>query len=348
MAVKKATLEAVTEWQSARLQLRAVYPATPPWGIVRTKDARLRRRLMARRGLTLLEVLIVISVTGVLVSLLLVGVQASRESGRRSECASHLRQIGIAVAAYESTHQVFPPGLSEGSFHVAILPFMEQGAIYDRLLERYRNGIYDAPSDLPSIPVWLCPSDGAIVFGNGGAGTNYVGNAGTWWPSDGWNGFFVYWVPISNEKVGPIRTSNMLDGMSNTIAVSETLRGDGSWNRLRVIWKVPKLPQDIDIAANQCRGIRPVPTQFGWTGFQSTRGIPWSDGNLPFTLYNHAGTPNEPSCYSSVYSGSYSAASNHRNGVNVAFADGHLAFVSDRIDIKVWRSLASRAGGEAP
>ena len=287
-------------------------------------------------------------VVGLLLALLLVGIQAAREAGRRNACQAHLRQIGVGIAAYESTYGVFPPGLASGSLHFAILPYMEHVELYDRLNERYQNGLFDPPRDLPAIPVYLCPSDGAIGGDNGGAGTNYPGNCGTWWQSHHWNGLFVYWTQISNEDVGPVRAADVTDGLSNTSAVSELLRGVGTTERLRVLWKSPAAVQNIDVLANQCRSIPPDPPQFGWRGLESHRGVPWTDGNLPFTLYNHVLAPNQPSCWPSLYAGAYTAASNHRNGVNVLLADGHLAFYSDSVEVDVWRSLASREGGETP
>ncbi len=63
-----------------------------------------------RRGFTLIELLVVIAIIGVLVGLLLPAVQAAREAARRSQCVNNLKQIGIAVAVYESALNCYPPG----------------------------------------------------------------------------------------------------------------------------------------------------------------------------------------------------------------------------------------------
>ena len=109
---------------------------------------------LGRRGFTLVELLVVIAIIGILIALLLPAVQAAREAARRSQCANNLKQIGLALHNYHDTHKVFPPGnvspatvsavgcfsgTSGSSPHpgapwsVAILPFIEQGAIYDSL-----------------------------------------------------------------------------------------------------------------------------------------------------------------------------------------------------------------------
>lgn len=72
-------------------------------------------RLRQRHGLTLLELLIVISVIGVLISLLLPAVQSAREQARRTQCRSNLMQQGIALHHYHQTHGLLPPGCVNGS-----------------------------------------------------------------------------------------------------------------------------------------------------------------------------------------------------------------------------------------
>lgn len=78
----------------------------------RTPLARMDRpgHLFARCGFTIVELLVVVSVIGVLVSLLLPAVQSARESARRTQCQSHLKQLGLAALNFESAHRRFPSG----------------------------------------------------------------------------------------------------------------------------------------------------------------------------------------------------------------------------------------------
>src|SRR5881396_2112162 len=97
--------------------------------------------LRKRIGFTLVELLVVIAIIGVLVALLLPAVQAAREAARRSACSNNLRQVGLALQNFESTHKYFPSslrptpldasGLFQGWSALAqLLPYLEQGNLF--------------------------------------------------------------------------------------------------------------------------------------------------------------------------------------------------------------------------
>jgi len=87
---------------------------------------------------------------------------------------------------------------------------------------------------------------------------------------------------------------------------------------------------------------------YGWI-HGAGRGSEWVGGDLSRTRYNHALTPQQPSCFngSFVPDGIYTAASEHAGGVNLLMADGRVTFVSVSIDSGVWRALGSIAGRES-
>ena len=105
-------------------------------------------------GFTLVELLVVITIIGILISLLLPAVQAAREAARRMQCGNNLKQWGLAMANYESSYAVYPFGIIEGpqwstgqpngnsgsagqyrrqTFVASLWPFLEQAGIYGKL-----------------------------------------------------------------------------------------------------------------------------------------------------------------------------------------------------------------------
>src|SRR5438093_5986630 len=102
---------------------------------------RTRRRMQdaARHAFTLIELLVVITIIGALIALLLPAVQAAREAARRTQFVNNLKQIGLAIANYESSNGCLPPhgmnqpaaNMNDFSMKVRILPYMEQQVIFN-------------------------------------------------------------------------------------------------------------------------------------------------------------------------------------------------------------------------
>jgi prepilin-type N-terminal cleavage/methylation domain-containing protein/prepilin-type processing-associated H-X9-DG protein len=302
------------------------------------------------RAFTLIELLVCIVIVGLLLALLLPGVQMIRETSRKVHCRSNLKQIGIAIASYESAHQMFPPGASYGaSMHVILLPYLDLTALYEAYDFIKRD---DGALRTVEIPLYRCPSDPAPPALPQGVtadvATNYAGNSGTGVLKYGYNGMFRHISPESPpRRDGPIRPADVRDGMSNTAAVCEILHADGSSARLRVNWNTPVTfpePDLLDDFAEYCAGIPPIPSDYGWQGATRSRGVPWTFGDVTYTMYNHVLGPNQPSCYNGtdVQTAIASAGSAHNGGVNVLYADGHLEFVSSSTDLRLWRDIGSR------
>ncbi len=151
-------------------------------------EVRVTRRNVSDRGaFTLVELLVVIAVVGVLISILLPAVQAAREAARRMHCKNNLRQVGLAVVAYESSFKSLPPAgivsycnppinrRCDGSFDMRpstpgnplfswltqILPQLEEQSLYDRF--DFDAGILNQDAangpQAEVLGLLVCPSD---------------------------------------------------------------------------------------------------------------------------------------------------------------------------------------------
>jgi prepilin-type N-terminal cleavage/methylation domain-containing protein/prepilin-type processing-associated H-X9-DG protein len=342
-----------------------------------------------RRAFTLIELLVVIAIIAVLIALLLPAVQAAREAARRAQCVNNLKQIGLAVHNYISATNVLPPGRINS--HIAgfgncwgayaqMLPQLDQQVIFSSFNFNLPPDVDTAPSVTTGlanstgyatfIESLLCPSDSAAVLvtvaGTLNATHNYNVNTGSAYPVVQ---FPV--APLTGTPNGPFfensRTSpaSFQDGMSNTVAVSETVRSipnaTYATNPLNVFLVTgnnsssgPPLNSDADYAS-LCLSLPLATTQF-----QDTRGVRWHFGAPGHSMYNHRRAPNDqqPDCRGGLphsnrsdplwswLSLNIAARSLHPGGVNSLLADGHVQFIKNSINIVVWQALATVAGGE--
>jgi len=262
--------------------------------------------------------------------------------------------MGIGIAAYEAIHRMLPPGSSKGlSLFVSLLPHIERNDLFSRIDFNDPRSAKILRSAV--VFTYLCPSDGIPRLVKTGdslcSGTNYAACSGIW-PNDyGFNGLFRSFGRVPPYDMGgPITISQVTDGLSNTIAVAEILRANGTGNRLRVVWELPRYyePGQLDAFAGACKGLPQNPQGLGWLGDQFGRGLPWHDGSsFANTFYNHVLTPGHPTCLNqnNVISAASTTSSSHVRGVEGLFGDGHVVFTSDSIDTNVWRSLGGRNDG---
>jgi prepilin-type N-terminal cleavage/methylation domain-containing protein len=315
-----------------------------------------------RRGFTLVELLVVIAIIGILVAMLLPAVQAAREAARRTQCTNNLKQIGLAILNFESQFGALPAGAihkdqgrdAEYSMFLLLLPFLEEGDVYDKY-DFYGNSRIDANNPQVTsvqIPGYLCPSDDAKgrawvnpSAGHRSARSNYVACFGTAMqmpdPADAYNlhvidldgkladtdGYFR----IQGKRTGR-KLREITDGTSDTIMVSELLAGKAD---------VSDGSSDIDL-----------------------RGL-WSYTWMGTSMYSHFHTPNTSAgdaiehCVPEIdmpcnlqaradqlMVGDAAARSQHPDGVMAVSGDGHVGFYSDSIDLFVWRALATYAGND--
>jgi len=317
----------------------------------------------SRIGFTLVELLVVIAIIGILIALLLPAVQAAREAARRSQCTNNLKQIALATANYENVVKSIPPGRMGSdcsdyyglapttganivydyqrqgtSGFVMLLPYMEEKNLYDSLNGFQMGTVQPANCNLgPSTANWLntipnyqkvfrtrpsvfvCPSSTDEPFRTGtpeySTGT-YALCSGSIGPSQGISGAVKAGNTGMFMYIRSMKFSDCLDGLSSTfffgeVIKSHTAEGSNRW------WIAGRHTDSLRTTDN------PLNTPVG-------EGITYPAGG------GGIGTGRNNGAFGSF----------HPGGGNFAFGDGSVRFISNTIDLVIYRALSTREGGE--
>ncbi len=274
---------------------------------------------LSGRGLSLVELLVVLAIIGLLLALLLPAIQQAREAARRTTCRNHLKQLGLALHGYHEVHRILPNGVYSGptdpfmgydtdgyGWGVMLLPYLEHGPLFDRIRPE-RVGVFQAQGCRPGregarLPVFRCPSSTLPDQSPGGPDSGYNAGCGAadYKGSQGQDADGLF---AKAADRGPIRFRDVTDGLSRTFAF-----GESSWY------------------------LRPVHFPI-WAG---------AAGHDESTL-----AKTERSAPLNTRDDDDAFLSPHAGGAHFTLGDGAVRFISENIDLQVYISLGQIADGRA-
>ena len=307
------------------------------------------------RAFTLVELLVVITIIGILIALLLPAVQAAREAARKMQCGNNLKQIGLALHNYETAVRAFPAGYISAfgtpgypssndqgpgwGWAALMLPYIEQPGLHDQI--QFDKDIADPANAVPRATIlsgFLCPSDGGdktftVAGGNSVvvAHSNYVGVFGN--PEITTDPGFL--LPASsNPERSPahqgmfyrnsgVRVADVTDGTSNTLFVGERSSG-----LAYATWTGSVTGASVPPRSNSPYGYGPE--------------------GAPVLILGHTGDSrdNPPHTPNSSVVHVDDFWSYHPYGANFLMVDGSVHQIDDTIDPQTWWGLGTKAGNE--
>jgi prepilin-type N-terminal cleavage/methylation domain-containing protein/prepilin-type processing-associated H-X9-DG protein len=284
-----------------------------------------------RRGLSAVEVIVVVAIMGILVLCVFMVLPRRRETARLAACQRNLMQIGTALALYDQGEGFLPQvaelgGAQAASPLAALLVELGQQDFTELTDTKSRPPKRaDLPQNERRVPGFVCASDPNAMAGVLPAPVSYRATTGD--AADGRNGAFA---PGRQIRIAAIEAA---DGSSYTAAFAERLVGD---NRPEHPARFNYALESGPLPATGCPRSAPAT----WRG---DAGASWLASNWQSTLYNHALTPDaEPSCTAGDRHAAFmGASSGHAGVVNVLFFDLSVRTFTPSVEPRIWRGWAN-------
>ena len=280
----------------------------------------------------MIELLVVIAIIATLIGLLLPAVQKVRETAGRVKCANSLRQLSIAGHNAHDANASLPPGLGYwpgstacGTYHFHLLPYLEQSALYEQSYYAgyyfvANNGVYSQP-----VRTYVCPLDPSAP--SDGRAQDFIGN--TW-------GVTTY--AVNAQVVCTVDSTGSISSAQNYARIPSSFP-DGTSNTLLLTEKYA-----------QCFNSY-YPTGGTFWGYYYTGSSlqPYHPGyEVSWNGYSY-GPASKFLVQPRPYNGGCDptmASSPHSGGIQAAFADASVRFLSADITLYTWWYLCTPAGGE--
>lgn len=299
-------------------------------------------------GFTLVELLVVIAILGTLVALLLPAVQSARESARRTTCINHQRQVGLAIGGYETAHTTFPPGRlgcddtgdtrnvtvcppglppdkkTAASGFVEILPQLEQQPLYDRLAVE-QGGLWNRNVDDLSwyrdrskclaikerVDVLVCPSDTSESISH------------VYTPVTAATASYA----LVQGKLGPKQPAHVVKFQNNGL----------------FLYVIRRKPRQVRDGLSVTMMLGEVVLADTWESSNT-----WSYALVHADCLRTTANPlnTRPGAGMAVQRQNGAFGSQHPQGAVFCFADGHVRFVSDVVDLSIYQAQSTIEGAE--
>jgi prepilin-type N-terminal cleavage/methylation domain-containing protein len=309
-------------------------------------------------GFTLVELLVVITIIGILIALLLPAVQAAREAARRMQCSNNLKQIALAMHNYHEAHNVLPYGCPAsgvgfreaqgGNWSMMILPYIEMTGLYGQI--DFNLHVKSLPTAVAETPIsaYVCPSDSSpsVILDNRFSPHNPAVAMGLWYAGslgpteiDSVTGCphctAGLHVTSAGQPVNPCcqghqmgydPTTGLYAGNSSVGMFSRGTPGyrfsevtDGLSNTIMLGECLPREEWFLSAFANN-QTVLPTHVPIN---------LPDTQVALVYPFYQRLGF-----------------ASHHPGGAGFAMGDGSVTFMNDNINYLLFNALGTRAGGE--